>query len=81
MSKTTRRNFAKGLAALGGAPLQPARPASAPEKDCLPIHELNLPPEVLADLESFAQPVLAQARYLEELPLEGVDPGFVFIPK
>jgi hypothetical protein len=80
MPTATRRNFTKALAML--APLQPAPAAPpAPEAACLPIHALNLPPDVLADLKSFAEPVLAQARYLEELPLQGVDPGFVFVPK
>ncbi len=81
MSETPRRCFTKGLAALGAAPLRAAGPAPASDTDSLPIHELNLPPDVFADLESFAEPVLAQARYLRELPLQGVDLGFVFVPK
>jgi len=64
------------------APLQSAAAAPQPsEKNLLPIHELNLPADVLADLESFAQPVLDQARLLEELPLQGVDPDFVFLAR
>jgi hypothetical protein len=81
MLETTRRNFAKGLAAVSGAPLRAVGPAPASAAECLPIHELNLPADVLADLESFSEPVLAQALYLKELPLQGVEPGFVFIPK
>ena len=82
MSKHTRRNFASHLAMLGMAPMAAAGPAPpAPAADCLPVHELNLPAEVLADLKTFAEPVLAQARLLEELPLQGADPGFRFEPK
>ena len=78
----TRRKFARQLAMLGGAPMAAAAPGPAKvETECLAIHELNLPPDVFADLKSFAEPVLSQARYLEELPLQGRDPGFVFVPK
>jgi hypothetical protein len=35
---------------------------------------------VLAQLELSAPSVLEEARWLEELPLEGLTPGFVFIP-
>ncbi|GEM_PF-6433737 len=79
-----RRKFAKRLAILGAAPMAAARPTPAArdaESECLPIHELKLPPDVFADLKSYARPVLAQARYLEQLPLQGVEPGFVFVPR
>jgi hypothetical protein len=82
MSKHTRRSFAGQLAMLGMAPMAaagPAPPATARER--LPVDELNLPAEVLADLKTFAEPVLAQAHLLEELPLKGVDPGFRFEPQ
>jgi hypothetical protein len=82
MSQPTRRNFARHLGILGVSPMAAAAPApSSSDTDCLPVHELNLPAEVLADLRTFAEPVLAQARLLEELPLQGVDPGFRFEPK
>lgn len=81
MAQTTRRCFTAGLAALSGVPLAATGPAPASDTDCLPIRELNLPADVLADLASFAEPVLEQARYLNELPLEGIAPGFVFIPR
>ena len=82
MSQPTRRNFARHLGTLGLAPMAAAAPAPpAPDTDCLPIHELNLPPEVFADLKSFAEPVLEQVRLLEELPLAGLDFAFRFEPK
>jgi hypothetical protein len=81
MAQTTRRHFTTGLAALSGVRLGAAAPAPESDTDGLIIHELNLPPDVLADLKSFAEPVLEQARSLKELPLQGTAPGFVFIPK
>jgi hypothetical protein len=82
MSNATRRKFTRQLAMLlGAAPTSASGQAPAIDTDLLPIQELNLPPDVFADLKSFAQPVLAQVRYLKELPLEGVDPAFIFVPK
>jgi hypothetical protein len=45
------------------------------------VDDLGLPAEARADLESFAEPVLRDVAWLAELPLEGVDPAFVFVPR
>jgi hypothetical protein len=45
------------------------------------VDELKIPSEVLAQLEQNVPGVLEQARWLEELPLDGLAPGFVFIPR
>ena len=45
-----------------------------------PIDELQLPPELLAELERQAEPVLKQAALLAELPLDDVPPAFRFHP-
>lgn len=45
------------------------------------VSDLKLPPEVLAQLENNVPNVLEQARWLEELPLDGLAPGFVFTPR
>ncbi len=85
--KSTRRSFISGLAS---APLLGASPAdvspSAGEPHGQPIHQLNLPPEVLADIEKFAEPIIRDARLLDEvdlgdLPAGALPPGFVFIPR
>lgn len=45
------------------------------------VDDLDLEPAERADLERFAQPVLQEAAWLEELPLDDVDPAFVFVPR
>jgi len=78
----TRRTFGTAIAAAG---MSPAAAVSSPAGELsgggLPVDQLHLPAEVYADLKAFAEPVLEQARWLEELPLEGVDPGFAFTPR
>ncbi len=70
-----RREFLGFLAAVGVA----AR-TSDPEP-CALRGELNLPADVSADLIQFSQFPLKQADWLQELPLDGVPPCFVFTPK
>jgi hypothetical protein len=81
----SRRDFVAALAALGCASPSAAGVAppssNRPGGHGLPIYDLNLPPEVLADLEAFAQEVIRDVRYLDELPLEDVPPAFVFVPR
>jgi len=67
------------LLASAGLPLSSGAAPSGESGDA-GITELRLPPEVLAQLEHSAQSVFEEARWLEELPLEGLTPGFVFIP-
>jgi len=62
-----------GLAALSLAPRASAEVPPA-------VRELNLPAELNQDMEQRAQRVIQEARWLEELPLDGVAPGFVFTP-
>jgi hypothetical protein len=72
--RTSRRDFTVILLVLAGvvsgSPAVPGRP----------IDELELPPEILAELQRQAEPVLRQAKILAELPLEGVAPAFHFHP-
>jgi len=81
----SRRDFVAALAALGCA--SPSAAGATPPGSNgagghgLPIYDLNLPLEVLSDLEAFAQEVIRDVRYLDELPLEDVAPGFVFVPR
>ena len=46
----------------------------APDAEATP---LNTP----ADLEAFAEPVLRDVAYLAELPLDGLEPAFVYVPR
>ncbi len=64
-----------------GFPFALAVPSSSRGVGCLPIHKLNLPEPVMADVKKAAETALQQARWLEELPLEEVPPGFVFLPR
>ena len=73
-NRNTRRQFVGMLAALGA-------PQTSTSPKRLPIYDLDLPPEVLTDLEAFAQDVIREARWLDELPLENVDPDFTFVPR
>jgi len=75
----TRRQATCLLLASAGLPLSSGAAPSGESGDA-GITELRLPPEVLAQLEHSAQSVFEEARWLEELPLEGLTPGFVFIP-
>ena len=76
-----RRQFLTA-AALGGL-LPFAEPAEGPRgrPTFAAVDDLGLEPAQRADLESFAQPVLQEAAWLEELPLDDVDPAFVFVPR
>jgi hypothetical protein len=69
--KMSRRSVV-GFAALSLAPQVGAA------DDPPAIRDLHLPPELRQDLEQRAQRALQEAHWLEELPLDGVDPGFVF---
>jgi hypothetical protein len=71
--KVTRR------AAFTAAALLPLAPA--PGAGQLAVSGLRLPPQLESDLRSRAEAAIQEAKWLEELPLENVDPGFVFIPR
>jgi hypothetical protein len=76
----TRRQATGFLLATVGFSLTPGATASGGVGGAA-IDELKLPSEVLAQLEHEAPGVLEEARWLEELSLEGLAPGFVFIPR
>ena len=71
--QVTRRSLF-AAAALAPAPLLPAADSSA-------LQALNLPAELQADLDQRVEAVLRESRWLEELPLDEVSPGFVFVPR
>ena len=79
----SRRDFVALLATLGCAPGMAAESLDVDlgSGHNLPIYDLNLPPAVLADLEAFAQVVIRDVGYLDELKLEGVGYAFVFVPR
>lgn len=62
-------------AALAAGETAPRRPAFAG------VDDLGLPAEARADLEAFAEPVLRDVSWLSELPLDTIDPAFVFVPR
>ncbi len=80
---TDRRDFL--IAALaGGAGASSAGAQDTPRTKSpafASVDDLGLTPETRADLETFAEPVLREVAYLAELPLDGVDPAFVFVPR
>jgi len=76
----TRRRATGFLIATVGLPLSPGATTSG-ESGGAAITKLKLPPEALAQLEHSARSVQEEARWLEELPLDGLAPGFVFIPR
>ncbi len=59
---------------------RPARRPANPPRAGLAIDVLGLDAATRADLEAFAQPVLREARWLDELPLDGIRPAFAFTP-
>jgi hypothetical protein len=81
----TRRKFIGALASLQSVLGVRARGnLTAQNLKGLLIDNLHLPQEVLVELEQLAEPVIAEARRLEELnfedlPLEAVNPGFTFV--
>jgi hypothetical protein len=85
----TRRGFMGALAwlpALMSGGTEAVTGSTVAETKFLPIHDLNLSPEEIADLEEFAAPVLREAHRLDELnlgnlPVESGDPGFIFTPE
>ncbi len=79
----SRRDFVALLATLGWAPGMAAQSPNTNRGTGhnLPIYDLNLPPEVLADLEAFAQVVIRDVKYLDELDLEGIGYAFTFVPR
>jgi hypothetical protein len=80
-SGSGRRDFLASLALGGGAPF--ATPSAGAERRATfaAVDDLGLDAGLRADLETFAQPVLQEAAWLEELPLDEIDPAFVFIPR
>jgi hypothetical protein len=81
-----RRRFLTSLTLGGLAPLAAplatdATAEAAARATFAAVDDLGLEPAVRADLEAFAQPVLQEAAWLEELPLDDVDPAFVFVPR
>jgi hypothetical protein len=79
-SGSGRRQFLASVALGAAAPL------AVPEGDrgrptFAAVDDLGLEPALRVDLESFAQPVLQEAAWLEELPLDDIDPAFVFVPR
>jgi hypothetical protein len=73
MRKLTRR------AAVTAAILVPG--VALASGDTPAIGALRLPPELETDLRKRAEVAIQEARWLEELPLDDVDPGFVFTPR
>jgi hypothetical protein len=76
----TRRQATGFMLATVGFSLSPKATASGGATGAA-IDELKLPSEVLARLEHGVTDVLEDARWLEELPLDGLNPGFVFVPR
>ena len=86
-SGLTRRHFIAAASVVPAttlaidAPGTQARPAAGePPRAGLAIDVLGLDAATRADLEAFAQPVLREARWLAELPLDGIRPAFAFTP-
>lgn len=79
----SRRDFVALLATLGCVPGVAAQSLAMNRGSGhkLPIYDLNLPAAVLADLEAFAQEVIRDVSYLDELKLESVGYSFVFVPR
>ncbi|HUG54804.1 MAG TPA: hypothetical protein VMR21_14440 [Vicinamibacteria bacterium] len=77
-----RRRFLKSVTALGGVVSLPTLAEAARPHLCFAgVDDLGLEAAQRADLEAFARPVLEEAAWLEELPLDDVDPAFVFVPR
>lgn len=81
-----RRRFLTQVTVLGGlAPLAAQAETQAPAADrrvtFAAVDDLGLDLAQRADLEQFAEPVLRDAAFLEELPLDDVNPAFVFVPR
>jgi hypothetical protein len=69
-----RREFLGLLTSFGVA-------VGAAESEPCALQELDLPPDVSADLLRSAQSSLRAADALKELPLDGIPPCFIFTPK
>jgi hypothetical protein len=54
--------------------------SSASARPVFAVDLLGLDPATRTDLETLAQPVLREARWLDELPLDDVRPAFTFDP-
>ena len=69
----TRRELSNLLLLQG---LQPAKV----NLDLL-LPDLHLSPSELREVAAGGERALREARWLEELPLDGVAPGFIFVPR
>lgn len=76
-----RREFLTSLALGSLAPWAASAEEARARPSFAAVDDLGLDPAQRADLERFAQPVLQEAAWLEELPLDDVDPAFVFVPR
>lgn len=76
----TRRGFLASAMAAGA--MVPASATAAPQspRATLPIDVLGLDAATRADVEAFAEPVLRETRWLDELPLDTVPFAFRFEP-
>lgn len=64
----------------GESPRQAPPAAIDPARPGLAIDRLGLDAATRADLEAFAQPVLRETRWLDDLPIDEVTPAFFFHP-
>jgi hypothetical protein len=53
----------------------------SPQADPGALRELQLSPAARQELIDESRRAVEQARFLSELPLDGVAPGFVFLPR
>lgn len=76
-----RRQFLTSVALGGLVPFAGPAEGTRGRPTFAAVDDLGLEPTQRADLETFAQPVLQEAAWLEELPLDDIDPAFVFVPR
>lgn len=79
-SAFTRRGFLASTVTFGAVVSQASVLEGRQPRSAFGIDALGLDPATRADLESFAQAVLRETAWLDELPLDNVSPAFRFVP-
>lgn len=80
-SALSRRRFLASAAAVGAVVSPGAQQVASGPRPAFAVDALGLAPAARADLEAFAEPVLREAAWLDDLPLDHVSPAFRFSPE
>ncbi len=81
MQALSRRGFLSSAMAVGAVVTTGGQEVETRRRPTFAVDGLGLDPAARADLEAFAEPILREAAWLDDLPLDHVSPAFRFSPE